>query len=185
MTYWRATVERPDGNGGWVTVGVFGTADTPGSGASRHIHGDTALDAARLVLSHVWPVNLDDFLKSEGEPGRWRARDAAKTDIADHRITLDVDPARLWSAAASQPEPVTVTVAELRLAEIRDGVAGLAAAKARLDALNDEVRRARADVRHLAYRVEEAVDEATRAGVPEPAVRKARRQPRRTRKSSG
>lgn len=178
MTYWRATVERPDGDGGWTMVGVFGTADTPGNGSSRHISGDTALEAAQLVLTHVWPVNLAEFLQRDDVPGRWRDEREAKTGIADHRITLDVDPARRWSVGYDQPEPLTVTVAELRLAEIRAEAAALADAKAKLKALSDQVRQARSDVRHRTYRTEEATREATCAGVAASDVAKARRLPR-------
>lgn len=96
MTYWRATVERPDGDGGWIVVGVFGTADTPGIGTSRHISAGSAFEAAQIVLTHVWPVNLEESLKSSNEPGWWRIQTEAKTGIAEHRIRLDVDPAREW-----------------------------------------------------------------------------------------
>lgn len=58
----------------------------------------------------------------------------------------------------------------------------LAEAKAKLKALSDQVRQARSDVHHYTYRTNEAADEATRAGVPEPEVTKARRLPRPPRK---
>lgn len=185
MTYWRATVEKPDGSGGWIVVGVFGTSATPGVGVStaRYIHGDTALEAAQLVLVHVWPVDLTEFLKRD-DPGRWKDRCEVNTGIADHRITLDVDPERLWSVGYDQPkpEPLTITVAELRLAEVRAEAAALAAAKTKLKDLSEQVRQARSDVRHHTYLTEEAVAEATRAGVVASDVAKARRLPRSTRK---
>lgn len=183
MTYWRATVEKPDGTGGWIVVGVFGTSDTPGVSTARHIHGDTALQAAQLVLAHVWPVDLTEFLKRD-DPGRWKDRLEANTGIADHRITLDVDPERLWSVGYDQPkpEPLTITVAELRLAEVRAKAAGLAAAKTKLKDLSEQVRQARSAVRHHTYLTEEAAEEATRAGVTAPDVAKASRPPRQPRK---
>jgi hypothetical protein len=183
MTYWRAKVERPDGNGGWITVGVFGTSATPGTGTARHIHGDTALEAAQLVLGHVWPVNLDEFLKRD-DMGRWKDRFEANTGIADHRITLDVDPERLWwsSDDRPKPEPVTVTVADLRLAEVRARAAELAAAKFKLKTLQEQVKLARSDVTHYTYLTQEAAEAATRAGVAAPDVAKASRPPRQPRK---
>lgn len=185
MTYWRATVEKPDGTGGWIVIGVFGTSATPGVSTARHIHGDTAFQAAQIVLAHVWPVNLEEFLK-RGDPGRWKDRFEANTGIADHRITLDVDPERLWSAdyGQPQPEPMTVTVAELHLAEVRAKAAALAAAKATLKDLSEQVRQARSDVRHHTYLAEDAAAEATRAGVAETDVAKASRPPRQSRKKT-
>lgn len=114
MTYWRATVERPDGAGGWTVVGVFGTRGTPGEGSARHLHGDTPLDAAQLLLGHVWPVNLAEFNERK-DAGRWADWDKARTGIADHRITVDVDESRLWSVGHGKPvpEPRTFTVAEI------------------------------------------------------------------------
>lgn len=185
MTYWRATVEKPDGNGGWVVVGVFGTSATPSVSTARHVHGDTALEAAQLVLAHVWPIDLTEFLKRDvNDPNRWKDEREAKTGIADHRLTLDVDPERLWSAGYGQtkPEPLTVTVADLRLTEVRAKASALAAAKARLKDLNEQVRRARSDVRHHTYLSETAEEEAARAGVAEIDVAKARRPPRQSRK---
>lgn len=183
MPYWRATVEEPDGGGGWVVVGVFGTSATSGIGSARHINGDTALEAAQLVLGHVWPINLAEFLKRD-DPGRWRDEGEAKTGIADHRLTLDVDPERGWSAGYGKPppEPLTITVAELRLAEIRVEVKALAEAKAKAKALGEQLREARSDVRHRTYRLEDASSEATRSGVAASDVAKASRPPRRARK---
>jgi hypothetical protein len=183
MTYWRATVERPDGNGGWVVVGVFGTMDSPADGSGRYISGATALEAAHLVLSHVWPVDLAEYLRRD-ELDRWKDRIKANTGIADHRITVDVDPARRWSVDSDQPvpEPLTITVGELRLAEVRAQAAAYAEAQAKLKALNEQVRAARADVKHGKWRIEEAAQVATRAGVPEPDVAKASRPPRQPRK---
>jgi hypothetical protein len=186
VTCWRATVEKPDGAGGWTVVGVFGTSASPGSGTARHLGGDTPLEAAQTVLGYVWPVDLAEFLQRD-DPGRWRDRHVAGTGIADHRITLDVDPERLWSVGYGrpQPEPLTVTVAELRLAEVRAKAAALAVAKAELKGLIEQVRRARGDVRHHTYLTEEAVEEATRAGVAVPDVAKAVRPPRQPRRKTG
>lgn len=180
MPYWRATVEKPDGAGGWVVVGVFGTPATSGIGTARHLSATTALEAAQTVLVHVWPINLAEFLQRENDPACWKEEREAKTGIADHRITLDVDPERRWSVGHDQPQPetLTITVAELRLAEIRAEVASLAEAKAKLKALNEQVRRARSDVRHYTYRIKETATEATRAGVAAIDVSKATRPPR-------
>lgn len=76
--------------------------------------------------------------------------------------------------------PLTVTVAELRLAAIRAEVSALAAAKATLKDLTEQVRQARRDVRSHEFRAGEAAEEATRAGVAAPDVAKARRAPRRS-----
>lgn len=183
MTYWRATVERPNDDGGWTVVGIFGTPETPGSGSSRYIHGDTALDAAQLVLDHVWPVNLAEFNERK-DPGRWRDEHQARTGIADHRITVDVDESNRWSVGYGRPvpEPFTVTVAELRLAEIRTQAAALADARVKLQELTEQVRKARGDVRHFTYLKERAAENAACAGVPEPDVTKASRTPRQPRK---
>ena len=64
--YWKVTVERPDGDGGWTLVGVYGTDDSPVSGTGRHLHGDTPADAAQLLLSHVWPIDLATFNRYQG-----------------------------------------------------------------------------------------------------------------------
>lgn len=181
MTYWRVRVERPDGDGGWTLVGVFGTSGAPGISTARHLSSSTALGAANLVLGHVWPVDLEEFLKRD-DPGRWKDRRDAETGIADHRITLDVDPERLWSSDHGESKPLTITVAELRLHQVRAEAAALAAAKAKLKELNDQVRKARNDVHHRTYVLENVVEEATRAGVPEPDVAKASRPPRQPRK---
>ncbi len=178
MTYWRATVERPDGAGGWTTVAVFGTPDTPGNGTARHLHGDTPLEAAQILLRHVWPINLADFNKRD-DIGMWRDEREAKTNIADHRITIDICEANRWSHHGDPPEPLSVTVAELYLAEVRTEVAELAAKQARLAELTEQVRRARGDVQHGRWRVTHAKEDATRAGVAEAEVRKAGRAPRR------
>ncbi len=177
MTYWRATVERPDGAGGWTTVAVFGTPDTPGNGSARHLHGATPLEAATILLRHVWPVNLADF-NLRKDLGKWRAERAAKTDIADHRITIDVCAENRWSHFGEVPEPLVVTVAEMRLAEVRAEVAELVANQAKLAELTEQIRRARGDVQHGRYRVDAAKEEAVRAGVDEAEVKKAGRVPR-------
>lgn len=180
MTYWRATVQRPDGAGGWTTVGVFGTPDTPGTGTARYLHGDTARYAAQLVLSHVWPIDLEQFNKREHDSGKWVDRDRAYTGIAEHRIIIDVCEEYLWSVPGrTAPPPQTFTVAELRLADVHTEVLAFAEAKARLAELTDQVRLARGDVRHKKWRAEEACKEATRAGVAETDIAKARRLPRR------
>lgn len=181
MTYWRAMVERPDGTGGWVVVGVFGTSGAPGISTARHLSSSTALEAANLLLGHVWPVDLEEFLKRD-DPGRWKDRRDAETGIADHRITLDVDPERLWSADYGEAKPLTITVAELRLHRVRAEAAALAGAKDKLKELNDQVRKARNDVHHRTYVLENVVEEATRAGVPETDVAKSSKAPRRPRK---
>lgn len=183
MPYWRATVERPDGDGGWVTVGVFGTPDTQDRGSARYINGETALDAARLVLRHVWPVNLAEFNQRK-DMGKWKDECEANTGIADHRITVDIDESNRWSVQYGQPvpEPLTITIAELRLVELRADAASLADARAKLKALNEQVHQARGDVRHFTYRTEQGAEKAIRAGVAESDVAKARRAPRRPRK---
>jgi hypothetical protein len=183
MTYWRATVERPDGDGGWVVVGVFGTPDTPGNGIARYLHGDTALAAAQILLTHVWPFELGSPV-DPNNPGTWWAdKVRAYTGIADHRITVEVDDSKPWSIPPGQAwlGPFTVTVAELRLMEIRAQVAALADARATLKELSEQVRRARSDVRICKFRMEEATREALRAGVAERDVTQAARTPSRPR----
>ncbi len=183
MTYWRARVERPDGNGGWTVVGVFGTPDAPSAGIGRHLHGATALDAVQLLLRHVWPVNLSE-LNDRADPEKWRDKRAAQTGVADHRIVVDVPEANRWSLQGKAlPDPQTFSVAELRLAEVRAEVAELAAAKVKLKELVEQVRRARSDVQYRKYRVERTMEEATCAGVAEADVAKAGRVPRRPRRA--
>jgi hypothetical protein len=177
MTYWRARVEKPDGTGGWTLIATFGVDAGPGA---SYIHGDTALAAAHLVLGHHWPVDLVAFNRRD-DPGKWNDYPAANTAIADHRIALDIEESRRWSVPSGQPvpEPATFTVAELRLETLRAEAAALAADRAKLKALNDQVRLARRDVEHGKYRVEHAAEEALRAGVAEPDVAKASRPPRK------
>jgi hypothetical protein len=164
-------------------VGVFGTPEASGSG--RYIRGDTALEAAQFLLGHVWPVDLAEFNKRD-DPGKWRYKHEARTGIAGHRITVSVDDSNRWSVGYDRPvpEPLTVTVADLRLAAVRAEVAALVDAQAKLKALTEQVRRARDDVRHFKYRVGAAAEEATRSGVAVPDVTKAGRPPRRSRKKS-
>lgn len=181
MTYWRATVERPEG-GGWIEVGVFGTPDTPGEGSARYLSADAPRDAARLLLSHVWPTNLAEYNKRK-DGDKWRDAIRANTGIADHRITIDVCEAYRWSLNGKPaPEPQVFTVAELRLADVRTEVQNLADARAKLEELTAQVRQLRGDVRHQEWRVEQAREEAVRAGVEEPEVAKASRLPRQPRK---
>lgn len=178
MTYWKATVERPDGEGGWVVVDVFGVRDHPAPGSARHLHGDTAHDAAVLLLGHVWPVNLAAFLQAKDDVGRWAADREAKAGIADHRITVEP---HSWSVNFGQPSPpaATFTVAELRLDAVRAAAAELAKAQAALKQLTAQVRRARSDIDYQKYLLTQAGEEAKRAGVDEPAVAKAGYRPRR------
>lgn len=180
MTYWRARVEKPDGNGGWTLVATFGAADAL---SASYIHGDTALEAAQLVLGHHWPVDLVAFNRRD-DPGKWNDERAANTGIADHRIALDIEESRRWSVRSGQPvpEPAAFTVAELRLETLRAEAAALAEARAKLKALTDQVRRARRDVEHRRYRTEHAAEEAIRAGVAEPDVARASRPPRQSRR---
>lgn len=178
MIYWKATVERPDGAGGWTLVGVFGTEDSPVPGIGKHLHGDTPLDAAELLLSHVWPVDLAAFNRDDFAD-RWVRERQAKAGIADHRITVEVSD-RAWSLpyGTTAPEPLTVTVAELRLIEVRKMVAESVEAVARAAELSKQARTARADAQHSKWRIENAVQEAARAGVDPAELAKAKRVPR-------
>lgn len=180
MTYWRARVERPDGDGGWTRVATFGTPETPGKTSARYLHGDSALAAAQLLLSHVWPVNLTEH-NQRYDPDRWRDARLAETGIADHRITVDVDETNLWSIRDDTgPLTLTITVAELRLTAIRTAVAQLVAEQAKLKELTEQIRIQRSEVRGQAYRKRTAQEEAVRAGVDPAAIAKASRAPRTT-----
>lgn len=183
VPYWRAVVERPDGAGGWIQVGVYGTPDTPGKGIGRYLHAATPMDAARLLLSHVWPVDLGEFNQRK-DPGKWMYEQAL-TGIAEHRITIDVCEENRWSFLDDQtlPGPQTYTVAELRLADVRTEAQALAASRAKLKELTDQVRQARGEVRHKEHRIRFAREEAVRAGVDGAQVAKAARPPRQPRKS--
>jgi hypothetical protein len=184
MTYWRATVERPDGEGGWTVVGVFGTKDTPGKGTARHLHGDTALDAAQLVLDHAWPINLQEHNEND-DPGKWRNYYAVR-EIADYRITLDVTEDNHWSwrGDGPLPGPQSFTVAELRLTAVREKAAELAAAKEKLAEITEQARRAREEVRFAQSLLGGLTDRADRSGVPKDLTAKAARVPRRRKKSA-
>lgn len=184
MTYWKATVRRPDGAGGWDVVGVFGTDDSPVAGTGKYLHGDTALEAAQLLLSHVWPIDLATFNKYDGAD-RWKMERQAKTGIADLCITVEVGD-RKWDVPYGQPtpEPLTITVAELRLIDIRRMVAESVAASAKAAELARQARIARNDAWYAKRCIEGAVEEATRAGVDEAAVTKAKRVPRAPRKKA-
>jgi hypothetical protein len=178
MTYWKATVEKPDGNGGWEPVGVFGTDASPVKSAGRHLHGDTALAAAQLLLSHVWPIDLGEPGRYE-KPDRWKRDQDAKTGIADHRITVEVGD-RNWDLdyGKPQPKPLAITVAELRLIEVRQMVAGSVEVTAKAAALTAQAKAARQDAQHAKWRIQSAVEEATRAGVEPAELAKAKRVPR-------
>jgi len=131
VTYWKATVERPDGEGGWQLVGVFGTPTSKATGTGRHLHGDTPLDAARLLLSHVWPINLSEPGRYE-RPDVWTRDREASTGIADHRITIEVGD-RKWDLeyGKERPEPLVITVAQMQLDAIRRLVAESVTASAK------------------------------------------------------
>lgn len=183
MTYWKATVERPDGEGGWVVVDVFGVREHPAGGSARHLHGGTAHDAAELLLGHVWPVNLAERLEAKDDPGRWAADREAKVGIADHRITVEP---HSWSVNFGQQAPpaATFTVAELRLDAVRTAAAALARAQAALKELTAQVRRARGDIYYQKFLLRQVGEEAKRAGVDEPAVTKAGYRPPKTRRAA-
>lgn len=184
MTYWKATVAKPDGAGGWTVVGVFGTDDSPVDGTGKYLHGETALDAAKLLLSHVWPIHLASF-NQYVEDDRWVRQQQAKTGIADHRITVEVSD-RPYSVPYGQtaPDPLTITVAELRLMEVRQKVAESVALAARAAELASKAEQARGDARQAKWRVEQAVEEAQRAGVDAAELVKAKRRPRQQSKKN-
>lgn len=180
MTYWKATVEKPDGAGGWELVGVFGTDDSPRVGTGRHLHGDSALDAARLLLSHVWPVDLSEPDRYD-KPGVWRRDNEAKTGIADHRITVEISdrPYNMPYGTKERPRGLVITVAELHLLAVRDQVTARVKAQAHADELTKQARTARADAQHAKWRVESAIEEATLAGVDPAQLASAKRAPQR------
>jgi hypothetical protein len=180
MTYWKATVERPDGAGDWQLVGVFGTDAYPTSGTGRHLHGDTALDAAKLLLSHVWPIDIAEPGRYD-RPNRWSLDKEAKTGVADHRITVELSdrPYNLPYGTKVPPEGLVITVAELRLLDLRDLVAAQVKAQATAAELAKQAQTARAEARHAKWRVEEAIREAALAGVDPDQITKAKRVPRR------
>lgn len=179
MTYWKATVEKPDGNGGWEPVGLFGTDSSPVKGTGRHLHGDTALAAAQLLLSHVWPIDLGAAGRYEA-PDRYRLDQEAKTGIADHRITVEIGD-RKWDLdyGKARPEPLVITVAELRLIEVRRLVAESVEAAAKAEDLAAQARAARQNAQYAKWRIASAVEEAARAGVDTAELTKAKRAPRR------
>lgn len=179
MTYWKATVDKPDGAGGWITVGVFGTPETPGQSTARYLSATSAVEAIKTVFRHVWPIDLYEYNK-RSDPAKWQDREDAHTGIADHRITVEVNESDRWSVGYDKPlpEPLTMTVGELRLAEIREQVAATAEAKTRVKELTRQLAVARGDARHHAWRREESMRDAVRAGVPEQDVAKAARMPR-------
>jgi hypothetical protein len=183
--YWRATVERPDGEGGWVTVGVFGTKATPGNTSARYLHGDTALAAAQLLLSHVWPIDLTEFNKRD-DVGKWRFYRDAKKGIAGHRVTVEVSEEHRWSVDYGKPvpPPLTITVAELRLAAIRERAAELVAARAELKELTEKLAKARANVRYHKSLTTGAQEEAEAAGVDQVEITRAARPPRQRRSAA-
>jgi hypothetical protein len=185
MTYWKATVEKPDGTGGWQLVAVFGTDAYPHGGTGQYLHGDTPLDAAKLLLSHVWPIDLREPGRYDNNPNRWREDQAASTGIADHRITIEPGE-RKWDApfGAERPEPLVVTVAEMQLAQIRHLAAEAVAARTKADELTGQARAARLDAQHALWRIEQAREGAVRAGVDPGELTKAKRMPRRPKKKS-
>jgi len=182
VTYWRATVERPDGEDTWTTIAVFGTKDTPGNTSARYLHGDTAVAAAQLLLSHVWPVDLTEFNKRT-DPGKWTFYNDARKGIAGHRITVEVTEEHRWSVDYGKPvpDPLTITVAELRLIAIRDHAAQLVDARAKLKELTAQVAKARADVRFHKSLTDRAQRDATDAGVASADITRAARPPRQRR----
>ncbi len=184
VPYWKVTVERPDGDGGWTVVEVFGAADHPAGNFARHLSGDTALAAAEHLLSWVWPVDVAEFVSAKDyTESRLAAKARAESGIADHRLVVEVDASRYWSLRYGAPLPAaeTFSVGELRLARVRAAAADLAAARAELDKLVEQVEKARMDVRYHERGVEGAAQRAVLAGVAAEDVAEAKRLPRRSR----
>ncbi len=179
MTTWKVTVERPDGDGGWVAVAEFGTDDSPSY--ARYFAADTPQEAAGRVLAYHWPVSIHDPHRSDVPIlTRDRHDKEARKGTAQCRMTVVRYARYSWEKPEPAAEPFTVTVADLRAEQIRQSAAELVSARAAAAEAKLAWKKAEHAVRMAAYSLKREVDEAENAGVDKTVVNKAKRMPRKS-----
>jgi hypothetical protein len=132
--------------------------------------GDSPAEVAERELAFRWPVPVGAGLEGLGQRRRMLAgaADAVRVLVKPHPTRNNL--------VGYQPAPaLTVTLGDIRVAEVAAAAAAVREAKAAEESARAAFRKARSDSRYARYKLEEAQEQARHTAVPAATIARARR----------